>query len=197
MTVRPTNPTEPLERALGLTQGILPSAPSEVATLDVYAFQMFGRALRLARGAKVLLQAHMAEEALFLGRSLFEDSLRLSDLAVTPTFRHGLLLRWAYASLNEARGLARTAVEAGLEKDPDSWLEMIENEHKRLSEYAARNGAIKPRKFRSVRDAAHAYGRQESLWTYSLAHEMVHGSDLAFLFNRRKPEKGMVAIHIR
>jgi len=167
-------------------------------TLNVFAFQMYGRCIRLSKSSEILIRAHQAEEALFLGRSLFEDSLRLNDLAVaTNADRASLLLGFAIASMNEGRGLAHVAVDAGVEQSPDALLAAFDGELAKLQRHAARNGSIKPRKFRSVRDAAHAHGRQESLWTYSLAHEMVHGNDLSFLFNRRRVRQDAVAVHLQ
>ena len=99
--------------------------------------------------------------------------------------------------MNEGKGLARVAVDAGLEQAPDALLASFDGELAKLMRYSAKHGDIKPRKFRSVRDAAHAHARQESLWTYSLAHEMVHGSDLAFLFNRRQLQPGTVEVHLQ
>jgi len=169
-----------------------------MATLDVFAFQMYWRCVRLAKSSEILIGSHQPEEALFLARSLFEDSLRLGDLAdATKADRASLLLGWAIASMNEGKGLAHVAVEAGLEPTPDALLAAFDGELAKLQRYAVRNGDIKPRRFRSARDAAHAQGRQESLWTYSLAHEMVHGSDLSFLFSRRRVRPDAVAVHLQ
>jgi hypothetical protein len=110
--------------------------------------------------------------------------------------RRCLLLGWALSSLREASGLGYAAVAAGLEQPPDAWLQVVQHERERIQAYATRNGGIKPKTFRSAKDAATAHGRLES-WTYSLAHEMVHGSDLAFLFSRRKLDSNVFAIHIR
>jgi 8-oxo-dGTP pyrophosphatase MutT (NUDIX family) len=197
MPTRPNSSTRPLEEAAALAHLTLPTEPSEVATLDVYVFQAFARVLRLADGIVVLLRAQLSEEALLLGRSLFEDSLRLADLAADPARRPSLLLGWALASMNEANGLGQIAGRAGLDASPEAWLGPIANERARLERYAARNGGIKPKKFRSVPDAAVAHGRAESLWTYALAHEMVHGSDLAFLFSKHHPESGPIRVNLR
>ena len=197
MALKLVLPTEPLDQAVILARQALPLEPTPVETLDAYVFQIFARVLRLADGVVVLIKAHLPEEALFLGRSMFEDSLRMLELTESTQTRYRLLLGWAVGSLQEARGLSRTAVVAGLEKSEESFFPHIEAERQRIERCAARSGVVKPKRFRSVRDAAAAFGRLEELWTYSLAHEMVHGSELAFLFNRRRPTSNAIVVGLR
>jgi hypothetical protein len=63
--------------------------------------------------------------------------------------------------------------------------------------YGRRHGVGKPKKFLPEREAAIRYGRTHDFWTYALAHEIVHGSDTSFIFNRGKVTADTVAIRDR
>ena len=70
-------------------------------TLTHTALGILGRGIRLAGGVLVLIEKHLLGEAFILGRSLFEDSLKMAELGYDKTNRRSLLLRWQYDSLNE------------------------------------------------------------------------------------------------
>lgn len=73
----PKTPTFPLAQAIRAASALPPVQSTRIATLDVFAYQMYWRCVRLAKSSEILLLSHQAEEALILARSLFEDSLRL------------------------------------------------------------------------------------------------------------------------
>src|SRR5262245_48315546 len=55
---------------------------------------MYWRVRRLYEATLVLLKSEMAEEALMVARSLFEESLRLKELAEESQDRTAMILGW-------------------------------------------------------------------------------------------------------
>jgi hypothetical protein len=76
---------------------------------------MFWRSLRLFDGIAMLLNGDLPEEAMILGRGLFEEALRLAEVANSGDKRAALLIGWEAKSLNEKIGLHNTAIAMGLD----------------------------------------------------------------------------------
>ena len=132
-----------------------------------------------------------------LGRSLFEESLRLAQIEAAGNSRAELLIGWEQKSLNEKIGLYKVVKSLGL--DPN-WDDMVEGPtvyRRVLAEYQKRYHIKRARAFLQTKTAALKFGRAHDVGAYSLAHELVHGSDAAFLFNRRMVEAGAVSINVR
>src|SRR5688572_22695736 len=66
----------------------------EIPTAHTYVLGMFWRCVRLYDGVILLLEAQLPEEAAILGRSLFEESLRLQQLTDSSQ-RDALIVGWA------------------------------------------------------------------------------------------------------
>lgn len=165
----------------------------DVPPHDVIVIQRFWRCRSLFDGVILLLRSGLMEEALILSRPLFEDALRLAELAEAGDQRTALAVGYARSSLKEKVGLVRQAARLRLESNPDAVLAHFDGEREKLDRYATRFrlGRIRPR---SLADLSSAYGRGQDYWTYQLSHEMVHGSDAAWLFRRHKTLDGALAL---
>jgi len=186
-----------LRRGRDVVRQVLRTVAPEQSTHDAIALQLHARTVRVFEAVCILLTQNLPEEALFLGRSLFEDALRLEEIAESGDARAELLLGWANDSISEKIGLIRAAVVAGLEPDSTTMLANLERDRKQLSAYQRRNGVDRLRRFRQVRDAALRYDRAHGLWTYLLAHEAVHGSDAYFAFLRTKQSVDTITLDMR
>jgi hypothetical protein len=171
-----------------------PKQAVEVQTAHALILGMFWRAVRLYQGILLLLEAHLPEEAAILARSLFEESLRLCQLASDERNRNTLILCWANASIGEKIGLIKTAESLSLESDVRPVLVALEDERSKLQGYAQRHGVTRLIPFLSTKDAALRFGRRDDYWTYQWSHESVHGSDAAWLFARHKVSTDTVAL---
>jgi hypothetical protein len=187
----PINGTPSYDLAVSLLREAIRIAASaggggvSMETLTQSAFGILVRGIRLARAALVLMEQRLHGEALIFGRSLFEDSLIMAELAYDKANRRARLLRWQYDSLSEMENLYRAIKPSGL--PDDSWADMpaeIGAHRKALEDIGKREG-IKAKRVSQPKEAAKRYGRQHDYWTYEWAHEMVHGSDAAHALYRK------------
>ncbi len=184
-----------LLRFLSLAQAVAPKADVTIPTADIHVLGMFWRSTRLFRGGLALIETDLPEEAGFLGRSLFEESLRLRELAERAERRHALTLGWANSSIDEKEGLVREGLALGLDANSAKTLAVLKTERANLLAYARRHGVGRLEKFMSVRAAAKKFGRNSHYWTYAWSHEAVHGSDAAWLFGRRRIAPDTVGLY--
>lgn len=173
------------DRLLAVVQQTVPKKPSEIRTHYVFILGMFWRSVRLYRGILILLKAQLPEEGALLARSLFEESLRLRQLADEPANRDALVLGWANDSITERVNLFRTAKAMELDNDIEASLASLEEKRRELDSYRGRHGVGRFLPFLSEKDVAILYGRNDDYWTYALAHEFVHGSDVAWMYGRQ------------
>ena len=173
-------------KLLGEIKGDVLNRPVKMPTSHAFIFGMFWRSVRLYEGTLVLLEDQLPEEAAILGRSLFEESLRLRQLGADESKRDALILAWADASIREKVGLIKTAESIGIEPDGRAILEKLGQDRSNLWSHAQRLKVAKYIPFLQPKVAAIRFGRKEDFWTYSWSHESVHGSDAAWLFARKK-----------
>lgn len=174
---------------------ILPSELGNLSPTDIHVFGILSRTIRFFDGIVALLEKNLPEEALVLGRSMFEDALRLAELEKSGTDRAALILGWIRSSITEKRGLIKDAVRIGFETDPEKLFTQFDEEERQLHAYAKSHGIGKLKKFQSVSAAAVKFGRPNDYWTYTLAHELVHGSDASFLYNRTQSTPNTVTFY--
>ncbi len=158
--------------------------PIPVLPHDSVVSHMFLRSVRLYDGICILLNGALPEEAMILGRALFEDALKLTEVADSRDSRAALLLWWENNSLNEKIDLQKVAKALGLDP-PWGDIKAANAYRELLAEYRHKWGIKKVRPFRDVKTAAVRYGRAHDYWAYCLAHEMVHGTDAFFTFSPR------------
>lgn len=185
------------DKLLQLVKDSAPQGTFELPTAHVYIVGMFWRAVRLYDGVLVLLKAELPEEAAILARSLFEESLRLQQLASEPHNRDALILCWANRSIDEYRGLLEVGKACGHDTDISAPLAALEEQRQHLQEYARRHSVGRFQPFLSVKDAAFRFGRKDDYWTYEWAHESVHGTDAAWMFARRRPAEDTAGLHAK
>lgn len=186
--------------AEALLKAVTDSAPTgelELPTARSHILGMFWRTRRLYEATLVLLKAEMPEEAAFIARSLFEESLKLRQMAAEPADRDRLILGWVNRSLDEKVGLLKVAKEMGLDNDIEAGLERLRAERESLQGYCRRHGIVGLASFRSTKDAAVRYGRRENYWMYEWAHDSVHGTEIAWMFARRKVSADTVLFHAK
>ena len=173
-----------LTESVGIAARIV-HGPVALGPLDNCLFATVVRGIRLTLGATALIEKRLQGEAFILGRSLFEDSLRIAEIGDDATNRKGLLLGWYLDSLTELENLHTAAKAIGQEVVP--WHDMPGKvlQWRQELDAIAKRDRIKRKRFLSVKDAAKRFGRVHDYWTYQLAHEMVHGSEIANTFYRK------------
>lgn len=156
---------------------------------------MYWRSMSIFRSILILLDNHYPEEALFLARSLFEESLQLMQLNDAGAERELLLVGLRAKWLQSYENLFATEAEAlGLTEDASDVREEVRRQQGDLESYRNRKGIGRSKRFESTKDAAIRRNRQKDYWKYLLAHKMVHGEDTAQLFRRNKVEGGVVGL---
>ena len=181
-------PSLPLfRRVIRIAEEIRPQE-FKVDRLDAVSVQLYWRCYSLFQAILLLLPKRFGEEALLLARPLFTDSLRLAELAEHESRRPQLILGWMNRSIEELKGLFRHSAKIGLDKNPEQIEAKLADHQKDILSLRAKYHVSKLAKFRSEADAASRYGRGDDFWTFLLSHEIIHGSDAAFLF-RRSPVK--------
>ena len=125
---------------------------------------------------------------------MFTDSLRLAELAEFPNQRPRLILGWMNHSFHELKGLFHSAAKIGLDKDPAPVLAKLSEQQREIHLLRAKLGIARLGKFRPEGDAAKRYGRADDFWTFLLSHEVIHGSDAAFLFRRSPIAEGRMEL---
>jgi hypothetical protein len=163
----------------------VPKNSSGLSLADFHTLGMLWRTLRLAKASLLLTEQEMPEEAMFLARSLFQESLWLKELADSRSDRVALVLGWLNKSKKEEKGLIREAQSLGLEADPEPMLRTLEAQQATIQAIRSSLGIRRLKNFLTTRAGASRYGRKEDYWTYVLAHEAVHGGDTVWLFARR------------
>jgi len=185
------------DKLLQLVADSPPKESFEIQPAQAHIAGMFWRSRRLYEGVLILLKAELPEEAAILARSLFEESLRLQQLAAEPENRDGLILGWANNSINQQRGLLHTAKACGLDPDISATLTILEKRRRDLDQYGARQGVKRRPSFQTRRDAAFRFERKEDFWLYEWSHESVHGSEAAWLFSSRRPAEGILGLYAK
>lgn len=150
---------------------------------------MLSRCLGLYKAAVLLLLNDLPDEALIIGRPLFEESIWLSELADgDDKRREQLVLGWLYDSLNRAQSVVHAAARAGLEKSTakkDEALAGLEARRESVKKYQARHGIGEKLAFRPLEELARKFGRLEGWWVHEVAHQFVHGNELSHSFRSR------------
>ena len=83
-------------------------------------FEALSRSIRLIRGVRNLIESRLPGEAFILGRSLFEESLRMAEIRYEVASRQGLLLELMWQGPAEMEGLLKE-MEAS-RQSADCWL---------------------------------------------------------------------------
>lgn len=185
------------QRVNQLLRKMRPASPVELPTAHFYVLGMFWRSVRLFDGILLLVKAELPEEAAILCRSLFEDGLRLEQLAREPRLREARIVWWANAAVYDRRELLGEMHRLGLDNDIGAELVALDEKLKDVQGYATRHGVVRFEKFLETKAAAKKLGRdRDDVWFYELANKLVHGSDVAWLFAQTVSE-GVARLHAK
>ncbi len=185
------------DKLLLALRGSATSVANETPTHLAFVLGMYWRSVRLFDATLLLLKSELPEEAAIVARSLFEESLRLQQLAASDADRDSLILGWVNGSITERLGLLSLAKSLGIDNNVGSATKTLNEERRSLQVYQVRHDVKRLRKFGSEREVACRFDRRDDYWAYSLSHELVHGSDVAWLFARKPLAAGEVGFHAK
>jgi len=152
--------------------------------------RMFWRSRRLYEAILALLDIAQPEEAAVLLRSLFEDSMRLMELAEDESKRDARIIWWMNDSIRRAFDLRKEEAACFVDDALAPSADELEKERAGLQRYAVRHGVTRYQKFSSPKDAAVRFDRKREYIIYAWAHQATHGNDGAWFVASRKQAEG-------
>ena len=183
-------------------RGVAPESITMPTHLS-YALGMYARARSYFLATLVLARDGLADEALALGRSLFEDSLRLAILAKTDDEVRQIdgLIGWLLDGVRRAIGLYREAKNLGVGYDHEAVIGYFEDERHKMLGYRKRRGSGRkvPALFseHQLKKAALDDGRSDSWWLHEVGDQMVHGNYFAHRMRHVTADDGTALVAIR
>jgi hypothetical protein len=161
----------------------VPASPVASAVVE-----MLSRALGLYKASVLLLSADLIDEALLLGRSLFEQSLWLAELADTDGKRRAsLVLGWLNQSYIRARDLVHSGASASLEpvtSSQDEMLAAVDERIKSVRQFQREYDIGGLTEFLGTEQAARRFDRLDGWWTYELANTVAPADDTPYEMRR-------------
>jgi hypothetical protein len=179
---------ELLKRIRNELRSIVPAGLVEVTPADSVILGMFWRSVRLYDGVTILLEQNLPEEAMFLARSAFEESLKLRELGDDTKNRLGLVVTHIKKSIDERRYILADEPEA---------IAKLHKEERDLADFAKHSGVGRYPSFLSTKAAIERFERTPDSGFYNLTHHFVHGTDFAMNFGRQKVDTGELFVHDR
>lgn len=182
--------------------GVAPEAIT-MPTHHGYTVGMYARTRSYFRATLVLAEGGFADEALALGRSLFEDSLRLAVLAKIDdeVDRVDGLIGWLLDGVRRAIGLYREAGRLGVGDDHEVVIDHLEEERRKMVGYRGRRGSGQkaPAIFseQQLKKAALDDGRFGAWWLHEVGDQMVHGNYFAHRLRHVRADNGIARVAIR
>lgn len=174
-----------------------------IATHHAYSFGMYVRARSFFQSVLLLVRTGRSDEALALGRSLFEDSLRLATLVQTESERDQVdaLATWLNDGLERAAGLFREAKEIGLGHGHHAAVEALEARSAEVRAFWYRKGTgrrnAKILKEQNLETVARQSGRSHGWWLHEVADQMVHGNLFSHQLRAEALTRGRLGIALR
>ena len=173
---------------------IVPKDKFETNAIDAVILGIFWRSVRLFDAITILLEKNLPEEASALARSSFEGAMLLQELGHDFANRVGLVLRFVHTAIQNKRGFIHETARLKPEAADGKFLTELDEEERRLFEFARAQGIKKLPKFLSTKAAAEKFERRDDLWYYEATHEFVHGSDIAISPFRHRVSGDEVAL---
>jgi len=165
----------------------------QVSPPRAHMLSKYARCPGMFHGIIVLLEAKHPNQAMVLGRPLFEESCHLRQLEQTREDADALILTWYEDSLRRQGELLHDAASVGLESDLDPALALVQKDQEKLDGYRARHNVRRRPRF-DIKNRALADGREEAWWAYKLSHQFVHGNESQHRYMRRRTEEGVMEI---
>jgi hypothetical protein len=172
-----------LERVEGRLMTALPMGVEfEGSPVEVEILSWFSRVRGLFSSVRLLVARGHPDEALILGRSIFETSLRLEQLAsVEEAERERLVLGSINKSIDDAIGLfvhEARSLQPG-EELSDEGVQELEKRRGQIQRRQQRLGLGELKRFASDKDLAVRFDRKGEYLSFRVAHHTTHGSPLA------------------
>jgi hypothetical protein len=166
-----------------LASGSIPKGPYELDSLDRVLPALHRRVRRSALAVHLLLSAAHPFEAAIVGRSLFEDSIKIGALRIAGTQRARLILGWMSESTSHGERMLREGSRAR-GTDLDEVLEAVKVRRRYLASEASRLGIVgKLKTFPDERQTAESLGRLDEYYAYLFASQITHGAETAYIFD--------------
>lgn len=153
-----------------------PPNPIQMPGADRPIFEMYARALRLFRGVATLIAAESYDPAMIVGRSLFEQTLRLMELAEAGPKRTVIILSWAREGIDRDLHLVHVAEQVGLAENVDTLMTAIKRRRQEVAQLQQQLGLGKLRNSTQKLPLAKRLGLGDDYWTYEYMHQVVHGN---------------------
>jgi hypothetical protein len=165
-----------------------------------YVLGIYARTRSYFQATLLLIRNGFSDEALTVGRSLFEDSLRLGIVANTEDEVRQIdgLIGWLLDGVTRATGLYSEARILGVGHSHDEVITALEGERDKMIRYRERNGS--GRKIspifaeQELKKVALGQDRSDSWWLHELADHMVHGNYFAHVLRQEKSADGDIAL---
>jgi hypothetical protein len=182
------SPAELMER----TWGVLAATPGEGKILEyptqlAGAIGIYARSRSLFYAATILVREQFPEEAMVLGRSLFEESLWLYSFAEKDgRSRDAEVLGSTFRALGDEMRLIEARAAEGMSPRGEELLEAYRAEFRQLQGLQKRLEIGKTTKPGDPKPIAKRAGLESEHWDFLWSHRITHGSSLAHRLRRRK-----------
>jgi hypothetical protein len=150
---------------------------------------MYDRVVSCAKAVLALVQLNQAEEGFIIGRSMFEDTLRLLQIEEAGEQRAAFLLGWFNVSYERLRDV--------FGRDDPSIQEHTRRMQAEIQTAMGRLGISRLLRFLPPKEAANRFHLTDEYKDYVFAHEVVHGGELAHRLRRGRlggGKNGMVVL---
>ena len=170
----------------------------EVTPVDAHILMMYSRIRSLLEGSCVLLREGLPQEAMFLGRAMFTDSLQLMEIVSGEANRAALVLELVSKTLTEWEDLERQAVNLGESDEPDlRVLDYVAQRRKQIAGYQRRHGIGPFKKLDDEKQLARKHGRLSEYIDFAFSHRMVHRADMAQSGRIIEMDNEVLGMHLR
>ena len=150
---------------------------------DTFVIGMYMRARSLHDAiARHLLPARLSNEAMILGRPLFEESVRLGFVAELDDQRRAAHIVW-WADDSYQRDIHELKAGEAILGEAGETIASLEKQRRQLAEYA-RARAISPRRMPDTKAAALKLGRRADFHAFVFSHQFVHGGHVSVVARR-------------
>lgn len=163
------------------------SSGIEVPNYVRYAAGMYMRTRSSYPACRLLLRKEFFDEAMTVGRSLFEDSVRLAILAEIskPEDRVDGLVAWALDGIQRAIGLYHEASQLDIGAEHDAAIQALEDERRWAIDFRNRWGSGRKSKVlmqeQELEKHAKETNRADAWWLHEVADQLVHGNLFAHM----------------
>jgi hypothetical protein len=162
------------------------AVPIEVTPVNALALQKLWRTRSLFLASVALIRAGWCEEAILLGRSLWDESIFLAQFADAREERPAFYLRWRQESLQRALAMFREVHATDQDFDIAEVEDALEHQlGPGLAEAQVTFGVSALPDFKTGKQAAEAAGRAEDYHSYLMASSIAEGAFDSVMYRQR------------